>query len=92
MLFRSVARVRGVLAPLCRSEDPTLIIAHQSVNRVIGHVLTGLPPADMLAVAQRSDVLLRYAGAEVAHAFLPAAADPLRWIDGLFFGGPARLN
>lgn len=97
----AVSRVRRAVEegalPLDRR---VLSIAHQSINRAVGHVLSELAPARLLAMAQRSDVLLRYRGSEVVHAFVPEGegdpssdrGPPLVWLDGPYLGGQLNLN
>jgi probable phosphoglycerate mutase len=81
-----VARVRPVALAL---KEGTLVVAHQSMNRVLTHILGGVPVAAVLGMAQPSDVLLRFDEHGVAHARI--GEGPLEWLAGLC-GGAARLN
>src|SRR6266702_4126451 len=61
------ARLEPALAELAGPD--TMIVAHQSMNRVVAHVLGRAGRADVLAMAQPSDVVLRLAGpGAIAHA------------------------
>jgi broad specificity phosphatase PhoE len=73
--------------------DETLVIAHQSVNRALVHVLSDLSPNEALGIAQRSDVLLRVdRERKLSHALIPAEpTEPLVWVDGPYLGR-TRLN
>jgi broad specificity phosphatase PhoE len=84
------AAVRTGALPLA---DETLVIAHQSVNRALVHVLSDLPPDEALGIAQRSDVLLRIdRSRELSHAVIPAEpSEPLVWVAGPYLGR-TRLN
>jgi probable phosphoglycerate mutase len=84
------AAIRTGALPLA---DETLVIAHQSVNRALVHVLSDLPPDQALGIAQRSDVLLRIDGErKLAHAVIPSQpAEPLVWLAGPYLGR-TRLN
>ena len=79
------AAIRTGALPLA---DETLVIAHQSVNRALVHVLSDLAPNDALGIAQRADVLLRVdPERKLSHAVIPAAVtDPLVWVDGPYLG------
>lgn len=84
------AAIRTGALPLA---DETLVIAHQSVNRALVHVLSDLAPNEALGIAQRSDVLLRIDREKrLSHSVIPAeVTEPLVWVDGPFLGR-TRLN
>jgi broad specificity phosphatase PhoE len=77
--------------PLIREAD-TLVVAHQSMNRVIAHIFAPAAVADVLRMAQPSDVLLGLDGSGSARHAQLVASDALDWHGGLYFGGVARLN
>jgi probable phosphoglycerate mutase len=70
----------------------TLLVAHQSINRVVARALCGLPAADALAMTQRSDVLLRFEAGVIAHASIARAGDGVVWKDGPYRGALPNLN
>ena len=86
-----VDRVRPSLE-LIGSEPRTMIVAHQSVNRVITHLLGGLSCDAVLAMAQPSDVVLAFDSGTVLHARVPAAGGDLDFSGGIYTGGVRRAN
>jgi len=82
------------LDPCARGEGPTLIVAHQSVNRVLLHCLTGLPTDRVLAGEQPSRCVLRIEpDRRVSHTHVPESAHlapesgfplPILWEPGLY--------
>lgn len=91
----AVSRLRGAIE---RAELPgeagTLLIAHQSVNRALSHLLSGRAPSEMLQMAQRSDVLLRFSrDGAMDHAVVPASeGEALRWLPGPYLSGKGSIN
>ncbi|MFO0648463.1 MAG: histidine phosphatase family protein [Polyangiales bacterium] len=74
-------------------EAGTLLIAHQSVNRALSHILSRRSPEEMLQMAQRSDVLLRFEDGAMDHAVVPEEERPaLVWLPGPYLAGKANLN
>lgn len=64
-----------------RGADGTMVVAHQSLNRVLARALGPASRADVLAMAQPSTALLRFsAPGEIAHA----DTTELRWRPGLW--------
>jgi probable phosphoglycerate mutase len=86
-----VERVRPVVAEWA---DGSMIVAHQSLNRVLAHLLAPAAVADVLAMAQPSDVLLRFGDGAPAHARLVAGLGgaKLEWLPGLYGSAAPRLN
>lgn len=83
---------RGALDLTGAAAEPTLVIGHQSVNRVLSLALSGARAEDVLAMAQPSDVILRFAGgAHVAHAHV-ALGEPPGWTLGLYLTAKPKLN
>jgi broad specificity phosphatase PhoE len=74
--------------------EDVLLVAHQSVNRALTHLLSRLPPAEVLRMAQRSDVLLRFGSqGALSHAsFGDEAGAELTWVEGPYLAGTPRLN
>ncbi len=75
-------------------EAGTLVIAHQSVNRALSHILSRRAPEEMLQMAQRSDVLLRFArDGAMDHAVVPEEEGAaLVWLPGPYLAGKGSLN
>jgi probable phosphoglycerate mutase len=81
-----VARVRPVALAL---KEGSLVVAHQSMNRVLTHILGGVPVASVLAMVQPSDVVLRFDESGVAWARVTEGE--MQWVPGVCAGVP-RLN
>ncbi|HWE28765.1 MAG TPA: histidine phosphatase family protein [Polyangia bacterium] len=87
----SYADMAARIAPLREQLAPgTLVIAHQSINRVITHELGPASIADVLKMAQPSDVMLRFGDGEIAHGQI--GGDAIAWQPGLYFGSASKLN
>lgn len=86
-----VERVRPALAMLA-SEPRTMIVAHQSVNRVISHLLAELTCEAALEMAQPSDVVLAFESGTVGHARVAGEDGDLHFTAGLYLGGIRRAN
>jgi probable phosphoglycerate mutase len=75
-----VAALLTELQEVADCERPTLIVAHQSINRVLIHSLTGVDPACVLESDQPSPCVIRVeSGGLTSHAILP----DISWRDGL---------
>jgi probable phosphoglycerate mutase len=92
----AVRRLEHALAAGALPGKPgALLIAHQSVNRALAHLLSGHSPSEMLQMSQRSDVLLRFSPGQdkgLHHAMIAESDGPLVWQAGPFLGGRANLN
>lgn len=79
-------RVRHLVANgVLDATVPTLVVAHQSVNRVIARVLSGASEADVLAMTQPSDVVLRFGADRAAwHTRIASTEWPCVWQRGLY--------
>lgn len=85
MAARLETLVRGeIVRPGC------LVIAHQSINRVITQLMGPASIGDVLKMAQPSDVMLRLGDGTVAHGQIDGQV--VAWQPGLYFGKPAKLN
>jgi probable phosphoglycerate mutase len=86
---------RSIAAGALPGKPGTLLIAHQSVNRALSHLLSGYAPGEMLQMSQRSDVLLRFSQErddKLEHALIATTPGPLVWQAGPYLGGRANLN
>jgi broad specificity phosphatase PhoE len=86
-----VERVRPALETISGSPR-TMIVAHQSVNRVISHLLADLSRKAVLGMAQPSDVVLAFESGSVRHARVPAEGGDLEFSAGIYLGGTRRAN
>jgi probable phosphoglycerate mutase len=86
-------RVRARLEAFLRDQRaPLLVIAHQSMNRVLSRALSGAEEDAVLAMAQPSDVVLRFEGGAASHARLVSGGEPVQWSSGLYTGATPKLN
>jgi probable phosphoglycerate mutase len=81
---QAVRRLGPLPAELTDSAD-VLLIAHQSVNRALLHILLGLPVEEVLASEQPSDCVVRVDRGGCFHTRIPAdaPASPVPWRPGL---------
>jgi broad specificity phosphatase PhoE len=86
-----VERVRPALE-MIGSEPRTMIVAHQSVNRVITHLLADVSCEAVLAMAQPSDIVLAFELGTVRHARVTGEGGDLHFSAGLYVGGIRRAN
>jgi len=86
-----VERVAPALEMIA-SEPRTMIVAHQSVNRVVSHLLADLSCEAALAMAQPSDVILAFESGSVRHSRIPSDGGDLDFTAGLYLGGVRRAN
>jgi probable phosphoglycerate mutase len=64
--------------------DGTAIVAHESVNRCLVVVLTGIAPEAVLETKQPSDIVIRLGSdGSVSHC-RSSDGDPVRWHSGLY--------
>lgn len=89
----ALLRLEGALAAGTLPGRPlTLLVAHQSVNRALACALGRVAAPAALAMAQRSDVLLRFEDAAISHASFADPDAELRFLEGPYRGGPPNLN